>query len=74
VTLARIARAAGVSHQTVINHFGGKEVVVVAVAELLKEQTESARYGAALHTADLPVRPRRHRVAATRDQLVRISW
>ena len=35
VTLAAIASAAGVSHQTVLNHFESKEGVVLAVAEIL---------------------------------------
>jgi AcrR family transcriptional regulator len=43
VTLARVASAAGVSHQTVLNHFESKEGVVLAVAELLKAETVSAR-------------------------------
>ena len=36
VTLAAIAKAAGVSHQTVLNHFESKEGVVLAVAELAR--------------------------------------
>lgn len=35
VTLAGIAREAGVSHQTVLNHFGSKEGVVAAVTDLI---------------------------------------
>jgi AcrR family transcriptional regulator len=46
VTLAGIAGAAGVSHQTVLNHFESKEGVVLGVAELLKTETLSARYDA----------------------------
>ena len=46
VTLAGIAAAAGVSHQTVLNHFESKEGVVLGVAELLKTETLSARYDA----------------------------
>ena len=38
VTLAEIARAAAVSHQTVLNHFSSKEGVALAVAELLDER------------------------------------
>ncbi|WP_068278650.1 TetR/AcrR family transcriptional regulator [Aldersonia kunmingensis] len=44
VTLAGIARAAGVSHQTVLNHFESKLGVVLAVAELIGAQTTSVRY------------------------------
>ena len=33
VTLADIARAAGVSHQTVLNHFASKAGVAMAVAD-----------------------------------------
>ena len=43
VTLAGIAKAAGVSHQTVLNHFESKDGVVLGVAELLKTETRSAR-------------------------------
>ena len=44
VTLAAIAEAAGVSHQTVLNHFESKAGVVAGVAELLEQQTTSVRY------------------------------
>ena len=47
VTLASIAAAAGVSHQTVLNHFESKEGVVVAVAELLRDEVTQARNAAA---------------------------
>ena len=40
VTLAAIAAAAGVSHQTVLNHFSSKEGVVLAVAEELRADDE----------------------------------
>ncbi len=43
VTLASIAAAAGVSHQTVLNHFESKEGVIIAVAELLREETTNTR-------------------------------
>ena len=43
VTLARIASAAGVSHQTVLNHFESKEGVVLGVAEILREETSDVR-------------------------------
>jgi AcrR family transcriptional regulator len=43
VTLAAIARASGVSHQTVLNHFDSKLGVVLAVAELLGTETAAAR-------------------------------
>jgi AcrR family transcriptional regulator len=46
VTLAAIAAAAGVSHQTVLNHFESKEGVVLGVAEALKGQTVTARHAA----------------------------
>jgi AcrR family transcriptional regulator len=46
VTLADIAKGAGVSHQTVLNHFESKEGVVRGVAELMKGETTSARYDA----------------------------
>ena len=38
VTLAAIAAAAGVSHQTVLNHFESKEGVALAVASVLGEE------------------------------------
>ena len=43
VTLANIAAAAGVSHQTVLNHFESKEGVVLGVADIMREETMSAR-------------------------------
>jgi AcrR family transcriptional regulator len=43
ITLIAIAEAAGVSHQTVLNHFESKENVAAAAAELLSRQTRSAR-------------------------------
>jgi len=43
VTLADIAKAAGVSHQTVLNHFESKEGVAVAAAEWISNTTSSAR-------------------------------
>ncbi len=46
VTLARIAEAAGVSHQTVLNHFDSKAGVVLAVSELVKAERLPARYAA----------------------------
>jgi AcrR family transcriptional regulator len=46
VTLAGIAKAAGVSHQTVLNHFESKEGVVLAVAAKMAEETTDARYQA----------------------------
>ena len=43
ITLAAIAQAAAVSHQTVLNHFESKEGVAAAVADLLGRETEEAR-------------------------------
>jgi AcrR family transcriptional regulator len=43
ITLIEIAKAAGVSHQTVLNHFASKENVAAAAAELLGRQTAAAR-------------------------------
>jgi AcrR family transcriptional regulator len=43
ITLAAIADAAGVSHQTVLNHFASKENVAAAAAALLARQTQAAR-------------------------------
>jgi AcrR family transcriptional regulator len=43
ITLAAIARAAGVTHQTVLNHFDSKEGVAAAAAEALARQTVAAR-------------------------------
>ena len=44
VTLAAIAEASGVSHQTVLNHFESKEGVVLSVVELMKGETMAARH------------------------------
>ena len=43
VTLNDIAEAAGVSHQTVLNHFQSKQGVVLGVAEALEDETLAAR-------------------------------
>jgi AcrR family transcriptional regulator len=43
ITLVAIAEAAGVSHQTVLNHFASKENVAAAAAELLGCQTQAVR-------------------------------
>ena len=43
ITLAAIAAAAGVSHQTVLNHFASKENVAAAAAEVLGRETAAAR-------------------------------
>ncbi len=43
VTLAAIASAAEVSHQTVLNHFASKEGVALAVADALAAETHRAR-------------------------------
>ena len=44
VTLAELARHAGVSGQTVINHFGGKEQLAIATYERVGEQITTLRY------------------------------
>lgn len=56
VTLAGIAKAAGVSHQTVLNHFESKEGVVLAVAERVRQDTMDARYRAEPGDVDGAVR------------------
>ena len=43
ITLVAIAAAAGVSHQTVLNHFESKEKVAAAAAEVLAQETAAAR-------------------------------
>jgi len=43
ITLAAIAHAADVSHQTVLNHFASKEKVAAAAAGLLARETAAAR-------------------------------
>lgn len=43
VTLQDLARDAGVSVQTVINHFGGKEPLFLALAERFSEEIEARR-------------------------------
>lgn len=43
VTLNGIAAAAGVSHQTVLNHFGSKDGVLAAVTEQLDNDTATIR-------------------------------
>lgn len=44
VTLTEIAAAAGVSHQTVLNHFESKEGVALAVFDELGAEIRAARY------------------------------
>lgn len=44
VTLAEIAKRAGVSGQTVINHYGGKEQLATEAYEYLGEQITLRRY------------------------------
>jgi AcrR family transcriptional regulator len=44
VTIAEVARRAGVSGQTVINHFGGKEELATAAYERLSDQIVLRRY------------------------------
>ena len=44
ITLAEVATRAGVSGQTVINHFGGKEGLAAATYERLGEQITTLRY------------------------------
>jgi AcrR family transcriptional regulator len=46
ITLAAIARAAGVSHQTVLNHFGTKEGVASAAVDEIMSGTEELRASA----------------------------
>jgi AcrR family transcriptional regulator len=56
VTLADIATASGVSHQTVLNHFESKEGVAFAAADSVRESTSSARSGVAVGDAVAAVR------------------
>ncbi|MEU8136196.1 TetR/AcrR family transcriptional regulator [Streptodolium elevatio] len=51
VTLQHIAEAAGVSVQTIVNHFGGKDGLSKAVADAVATQTELARQ---VPTGDVP--------------------
>ena len=46
VTLAEVARCAGVSGQTVINHFGGKDQLFTAAHERLAQELVERRYNA----------------------------
>ena len=46
VTLAEVARRAGVSGQTVINHFGGKDQLFAAAHERLGQELVTRRYSA----------------------------
>jgi AcrR family transcriptional regulator len=52
VTLATIAERAGVSTQTVINHFGGKEQLAAAAHGFVGERIQSRRY--APEPGDIP--------------------
>jgi AcrR family transcriptional regulator len=44
ITLAEVAKRAGVSGQTVLNHFGGKEQLAAAAHRRIGEQITSLRY------------------------------
>jgi AcrR family transcriptional regulator len=44
VTIASVAKRAGVSGQTVLNHFGGKEQLAAAAYDRLNEEIVSKRY------------------------------
>jgi AcrR family transcriptional regulator len=46
VTLAEVARRAGVSSQTIINHFGGKDQLFAAAHERLGQELVDRRYSA----------------------------
>ena len=52
VTIASVAKRAGVSGQTVINHFGGKEPLAAAAYDRLGEQVVARRY--APEAGDIP--------------------
>ena len=52
VTIASVASRAGVSGQTVINHFGGKEQLAAAAYDRLGEQVVAKRYAPA--AGDIP--------------------
>ena len=52
VTIASVAKRAGVSGQTVINHFGGKESLATAAYDSLAEQIVAKRYAPA--AGDIP--------------------
>lgn len=43
ITLAAVARASGVSHQTVLNHFQSMEGAAAAAARVLSQETIAAR-------------------------------
>jgi len=47
VTLAAIAQAAGVSHQTVLNHYESKDGVVLGVVELMRAERHTVRHSEA---------------------------
>lgn len=47
ITLQSIARAAGVSHQTVLNHFGGKDALFTAATAALSADIVARRDGVA---------------------------
>jgi AcrR family transcriptional regulator len=46
VTIASVARDAGVSHQTLLNHFGSKEGLYAALVEVAAERIGDTRSGA----------------------------
>ena len=56
VTLGQMAEAAGVSHQTVLNHFGSKEGVFGAVLAIVEAEVIERDSGAAAGDTDTAIR------------------
>jgi AcrR family transcriptional regulator len=72
VTLARVARRAGVSAQTVINHFGGKEGLFAGVQERFGREVVSRRYSATPGDVDSVVAALMSDYEITGDAVIRL--
>jgi AcrR family transcriptional regulator len=72
VTLAQIAKRAGVSAQTVINHFGGKEGLLAGVQERFGGEVVSRRYSATPGDVDSVVAALMSDYEITGDAVIRL--
>jgi AcrR family transcriptional regulator len=72
VRLAEIAAAAGVSEQTVLNHFTSKERLLLAVAEFVAPEVESLRSPTVPGDVDAAVRGLMRQYEALGDANVRL--
>lgn len=73
VTLAAVARAAGTSAQTLLNNFGSKEKLLVAVAEFVRPEVDALRGSKNYGTVDEAVGGLMRQYEALGDANVRLG-